>query len=127
MSDLPLSGFRIGVTAARRAEEQVALQAAAALNPVPSGSVRLGYTDYPVQIGDPAPVESAEQLAAAETNAYRKAELLDSAAIRPICKRASTAVGNGPGLRPEPGRSGSGRQDRESALCSRRATARESE
>lgn len=44
-------------------EEQVALQVAAALNPVPAGSIRLGYTDFPVQIGDPAPVESTDDLA----------------------------------------------------------------
>lgn len=57
---------RAATSEAGLTEEQVALQAAAALNPVPSGSVRLGYTDYPVRIGDPAPVESADQLAEVE-------------------------------------------------------------
>ncbi|HEY4615286.1 MAG TPA: efflux RND transporter permease subunit [Citricoccus sp.] len=43
-------------------EEEVAAQAAAALNPVPSGSVRLGYTDYPVRIGEPEQITSLDQL-----------------------------------------------------------------
>src|SRR5699024_6442172 len=32
------------------------------LNPVPSGSVRLGYTDYPVRIGEPEKITSLDQL-----------------------------------------------------------------
>ncbi|MDI3330471.1 MAG: efflux RND transporter permease subunit [Micrococcus sp.] len=43
-------------------EEEVAAQAAAALNPVPSGTVRLQYTDYPVRIGEPEEISTLEQL-----------------------------------------------------------------
>ncbi|MEV4902207.1 efflux RND transporter permease subunit [Citricoccus sp. NPDC055426] len=43
-------------------EEAVAGQAAAALNPVPSGSVRIDYTDYPVLIGEPAKITTLEEL-----------------------------------------------------------------
>jgi HAE1 family hydrophobic/amphiphilic exporter-1 len=43
-------------------EEAVAAQAAAALNPVPSGTVRLEYTDYPVRIGEPEEITTLEQL-----------------------------------------------------------------
>ncbi|SFV21154.1 efflux RND transporter permease subunit [Micrococcus terreus] len=57
---------RAATSEAGLTEEQVALQVAAALNPVPAGSIRLGYTDYPVQIGDPAPVESTEDLSGVE-------------------------------------------------------------
>lgn len=52
-----LAAARAGLT-----EEEVAAQAAAALNPVPSGSVRLGYTDYPVRIGQPEEITSLDQL-----------------------------------------------------------------
>ncbi|MGM7670034.1 efflux RND transporter permease subunit [Microbacterium sp. A93] len=43
-------------------EEAVAGQAAAALNPVPSGSVRIDYTDYPVLIGEPAQITTLDEL-----------------------------------------------------------------
>ena len=43
-------------------EEAVAGQAAAALNPVPSGTVRIDYTDYPVRIGEPEEITTLEGL-----------------------------------------------------------------
>lgn len=43
-------------------EEAVAGQAAAALNPVPSGTVRIDYTDFPVLIGEPEEITTLEQL-----------------------------------------------------------------
>ncbi|QCU78389.1 efflux RND transporter permease subunit [Citricoccus sp. SGAir0253] len=53
---------RLAAAEAGLTEEEVAGQAAAALNPVPSGTVRLGYTDYPVRIGDPEEITTLEQL-----------------------------------------------------------------
>lgn len=43
-------------------EEAVAGQAAAALNPVPSGTVRIDYTDYPVRIGEPEEITTLDGL-----------------------------------------------------------------
>ncbi|NUL48689.1 efflux RND transporter permease subunit [Cellulosimicrobium funkei] len=43
-------------------EEAVAGQAAAALNPVPSGTVRIDYTDFPVRIGEPTEITTLDGL-----------------------------------------------------------------
>ncbi|MCY1158538.1 MAG: efflux transporter permease subunit [Citricoccus sp.] len=53
---------RLAAAEAGLTEEAVAAQAAAALNPVPSGAVRLEYTDYPVRIGEPEEITTLEQL-----------------------------------------------------------------
>lgn len=62
---------RMAAADAGLTEEQVAAQAAAALNPVPSGTVRLEYTDYPVRIGEPEEVTTLEQLRQAEVMTAR--------------------------------------------------------
>ncbi|MBB5748407.1 efflux RND transporter permease subunit [Micrococcus sp. TA1] len=53
---------RLAAAEAGLTEEAVAAQAAAALNPVPSGTVRLEYTDYPVRIGEPEEITTLQQL-----------------------------------------------------------------
>ncbi|MGD6978049.1 MULTISPECIES: efflux RND transporter permease subunit [Citricoccus] len=53
---------RLAAAEAGLTEEAVAAQAAAALNPVPSGTVRLEYTDYPVRIGKPEEITTLQQL-----------------------------------------------------------------
>ena len=43
-------------------EEEIAGLTAATLNPTPAGSIRLGFIDYPVNIGDPEPAQSVAEL-----------------------------------------------------------------
>lgn len=50
--------------AAGLTEEAVSGQVAAALDAVPSGQVRFGFTDYTVRLGDPEPVASLAELEA---------------------------------------------------------------
>lgn len=50
--------------AAGLTEEAVSAQVAAALDAVPAGQVRFGFTEYTVRLGDPSPVESLDQLKA---------------------------------------------------------------
>jgi HAE1 family hydrophobic/amphiphilic exporter-1 len=57
---------RLAAAEAGLTEEAVAAQAAAALNPVPSGTVRLEYTDYPVRIGQPEEITTLQQLRGVE-------------------------------------------------------------
>ncbi|OFR89080.1 hydrogenase expression protein [Micrococcus sp. HMSC067E09] len=52
--------------AAGLTEEAVSGQVAAALDAVPSGQVRFGFTDYTVRLGDPEPVTSRAELEAVE-------------------------------------------------------------
>ncbi|XNZ00857.1 efflux RND transporter permease subunit [Micrococcus luteus] len=47
-------------------EEAVSGQVAAALDAVPSGQVRFGFTDYTVRLGDPEPITSLEELQAVQ-------------------------------------------------------------
>lgn len=47
-------------------EEAVSGQVAAALDAVPSGQVRFGFTDYTVRLGDPEPVTSLDELQAVQ-------------------------------------------------------------
>jgi HAE1 family hydrophobic/amphiphilic exporter-1 len=62
---------RVAAAGAGLTEEAVAAQAAAALNPVPSGTVRLEYTDYPVRIGEPEEIATLEQLRQVEVMTAR--------------------------------------------------------
>ena len=43
-------------------EDQIAGLTAASLNPMPAGTIRLGFIDYPVNIGDPDPVDGVDEL-----------------------------------------------------------------
>ncbi|SJN18904.1 RND multidrug efflux transporter; Acriflavin resistance protein [Micrococcus lylae] len=52
--------------AAGLTEEAVSGQVAAAMDAVPSGQVRFGFTDYTVRLGDPEPVTSRAELEAVE-------------------------------------------------------------
>ncbi|MET1034366.1 MAG: efflux RND transporter permease subunit [Arthrobacter sp.] len=53
----PEEAARLGLS-----DEQVGGLAAAALQPVPAGSVRLGFTDFPVSIGEGGSAETVEEL-----------------------------------------------------------------
>ncbi|MFB0833170.1 efflux RND transporter permease subunit [Arthrobacter halodurans] len=53
----PEEAARLGLS-----DEQVGGLAAAALQPVPAGSVRLGFTDFPVSIGEGGSAETVEDL-----------------------------------------------------------------
>ena len=53
---------RTQAAAAGLSEEQIGALAAGTLSPVPAGTVRLGYTDYPVRIGEGTELTDLDQL-----------------------------------------------------------------
>ncbi|MEE1620791.1 efflux RND transporter permease subunit [Zafaria sp. J156] len=102
-SDLVASRPQVSVTvdpaeAARRGltDQQIGGLAASALAPLPAGSVRLGFTEYPVAIGEGGSAGTVEELRAlAIPTPQGPVELGDIAAVEVVEAPASVSSANG--------------------------------